>query len=146
MLARLWHSVSKGPSGLSRLQEWKIRRKLKRFDKIRAQDPELFARVETILRELDPMALISQGAPSDEYSFLVGSILPRLREVQTPRDVTRLLHEEVLHLWFAAEIAGPESLYEPAGQLIWEAWSAFRRTVPNHDAAKLTTATRGRHL
>ena len=80
--------------------------------------------VEDVLRRHDPIELISIGAPRDEYDPEVGTILPRLKEASSARDVQHVLHEEFTK-WFSAEMAGPNESYAAAAQELWQGWLRF---------------------
>ncbi len=84
---------------------------------------ELYIQVSRLVREADPIGLIAIGTPKDEYDVEVGTILPRLREVTSARDVQRIVHEEFVH-WFSAEIAGPPEIYATVSEEIWKTWRA----------------------
>src|SRR5438045_2508392 len=71
----------------------------------------LVAAVERAINEADPIRLLEVGAPADEYSPEIGTILPRLAGVQGVSDVTNMLHEEFVR-WFDQGIAGPSQAYE----------------------------------
>ena len=80
--------------------------------------------MEDVLRRHDPIELISIGAPHDEYDPEVGTILPRLKEASSARDVQQVLHEEFTK-WFNAELAGPSESYQAAAQELWQGWLRF---------------------
>jgi hypothetical protein len=94
---------------------------------------ELYVKVSRLVHEADPIGLIAIGTPMDEYDVEVGTILPRLREATSARDVQRIVHEEFVH-WFSAEIAGLPKVYATVSEEIWKTWqeSAAR---PNKGAA-----------
>jgi hypothetical protein len=54
----------------------------------------LYTEVSRLVREADPIRLISRGTPDDEYDSEVSTILPRLHEAKSPEDVQRIVHEE----------------------------------------------------
>ena len=84
---------------------------------------ELYVQVSRLVREADPIDLIAIGTPKDEYDVEVRTILPRLREATSARDVQRIVHEEFVH-WFTAEIAGPPEIYATVSEEIWKTWRA----------------------
>ena len=82
-----------------------------------------YAHVSRLVREADPIGLIAIGTPKDEYDIEVGTILPRLHEATSARDVQRIVHEEFVH-WFSAETAGPPEIYATVSEEIWKTWQA----------------------
>ena len=86
----------------------------------------LVAAVQRAINEADPVGLLHIGAPSDEYSPEVGTIVPRLASAERLDNVAAVLHEEFVR-WFGDDTAGPRHTYEaPAGK-IWEAVLEFRK-------------------
>jgi hypothetical protein len=88
----------------------------------------LVAAVERAINEADPIRLLGVGAPPDEYSPEIGTILPRLAGVQGISDVTNVLHEEFVR-WFDQRIAGPREAYEASARRIWAALLEYRDVV-----------------
>lgn len=78
-----------------------------------------------LLREADPIRLITIGAPDDEYDPEVSTILPRLREAHSTADVQQIIYEEFVY-WFDADIAGPSTHYAEVAEKIWEVWLALK--------------------
>ncbi|MGQ0835165.1 MAG: hypothetical protein ACT4O5_09645 [Gammaproteobacteria bacterium] len=70
------------------------------------------------LNEADPVGLISGGAPLDEYSPEIGTILPRLKEASSEQLLRRIIHEEFAR-WFGADVAGSEEKYAEVATRIW---------------------------
>ena len=102
---------------------------------------QLYVEVSRLVREADPIRLIAIGAPDDEYDVEVGTILPRLREANSPSDVRRIVHEEFVR-WFDVGTAGPPEIYAAVSEQIWNAsqprlaaslcgyfWASGRRTA-----------------
>ena len=85
----------------------------------------LVAAVERAINEADPIRLLGLGAPADEYSPEIGTILPRPAGVQGISDVTNVLHEEFVR-WFDQRIAGPRDAYEASARRIWAALLEYR--------------------
>jgi hypothetical protein len=86
----------------------------------------LAAAVERAITDADPIGLREAGAPADEYGPEIGTILPRLTNVQQPAEVVGVIHEEFVR-WFGEGIAGPREAYEaPARQM--RAVNYFRRS------------------
>jgi len=78
----------------------------------------LYHGLTDLLYRHDPVGLAAAGAPKDEYEPEVGTIIPRLRNANSPDDVRLILHQEFLR-WFEAETSGPESAYDRIAQEIW---------------------------
>ena len=91
---------------------------------LKAAHGALYTEVSRLVREADPIRLISKGTPDDEYDPEASTILPRLREAKSPDDVQRIVHEEFVH-WFTAKIAGPAEEYADVSKKIWEARKKF---------------------
>lgn len=98
----------------------------KRRESLEAAYGSLYSDVSRLLREADPIRLITIGAPDDEYDPEVSTILPRLHEANSPVDVQRIVYEEFVR-WFDANIAGSISGYADVSGKIWEAWLNFGR-------------------
>jgi hypothetical protein len=86
----------------------------------------LVAAVERAINQADPVGLLRIGAPSDEYTPEVGTVLPRLTSAKRRENVAAVLHEEFVR-WFGADIAGPRERYDTPARLIWDALLAYRR-------------------
>src|SRR3989338_5351665 len=96
----------------------------KRSESLKAAYGTLYTEVSQLLREADPIRLIVIGAPDDEYDVEVSTILPRLREAKSPRDVQRIMHEEFVQ-WFGAETAGPAAHYARVSEDVWKACNKY---------------------
>lgn len=93
---------------------------------MKARHQALVAAVERAINDADPIGLLEGGAPADEYSPEIGTIVPRVVNAQNVDEITAVLHEEFLR-WFGDDTAGPRHPYEaPAGK-IWEAVLEFRK-------------------
>lgn len=97
---------------------------LGRFDQRRTALAEAVGRAIDVA---DPIGLLSTGAPADEYSAEVGTILTRLVDAHGPDDVVNIVHEEFCR-WFGSDAAGPRQEYESVATGIWEAVLEHRRT------------------
>jgi hypothetical protein len=71
--------------------------------------------------------MLKAGAPADEYGPEIGTILPRLANVQQPGDVVGVLHEEFLR-WFGEGTAAPRQAYEVPALQIWDALLEYRKS------------------
>jgi hypothetical protein len=83
----------------------------------------LFEEVSAILQRYDPIG-IAAGAPSDEYDAEAGTIIPRLKECRSDRDVQTVVFEE-FGRWFGKDIAGAREIYAQPSKEIWLAWKSF---------------------
>ena len=88
---------------------------------LKEADGELYIQVSRLVREAAPIGLIAIGAPKDEHDVEVSTILPRLREATSARDVQRIIHEEFVH-WFGGEIAGASAAYATVAEKVWKTW------------------------
>jgi hypothetical protein len=91
----------------------------------RAKHDALVAAVTRAIQDADPMGLLNLGAPTDEYSPEIGTIVPRLAAATEATDVFRVLREEFVR-WFGAD-AGREEVYAEPARRIWEAVVEFRK-------------------
>lgn len=73
-----------------------------------------------LLYRHDPVGLAAAGAPKDEYEPEVGTIIPRLKDVNSLDDVRRIVHQEFLRWFETEETTGPESSYNGIAQEIWD--------------------------
>ena len=77
----------------------------------------LVSDLEAQLYRHDPIG-IAFGYNPNEYSPEAGSIVPRLRDVETVADVRRIVHEEFVH-WFDDDTAGPAGRYQAIAEELW---------------------------
>jgi len=103
-------------------EELEGRRKQRR--QMKSEHKELFAEVSAIFFRHDPIG-INFETNTDEYEPETGTVLARLKEAGSARDLGRIIHE-VFVLWFSPADAGPESRYTVIANDVWEAW---QRTV-----------------
>lgn len=83
----------------------------------------IYDKIVIVLTENDIMRLISSGAPDDEYEPEARTILPRLKDCHSSKDVRRVIMEEFKR-WFGylplfAKYSKP---LNRAANDIWEAW------------------------
>lgn len=97
---------------------------------IKSQFEGLYAEVEGILFEFDPMGINFEDS-TDEYDPEVDTILPRLKTVNTETDVLHIVHEEFCR-WFDAELVGKKNnpIYIEIAKKVWLAWIKYSR--PKH--------------
>jgi hypothetical protein len=91
----------------------------------RASYEALVAATARAIDDADPIGLLAMGAPEDEYSPEVDTIVPRVSRAASPAEVRQILYEEFVR-WFDPSIAGPEEAYEAPAQRIWEAVVQYR--------------------
>jgi hypothetical protein len=92
---------------------------------LKQQYGELFERVSAVLFEVDPIG-INFESNTDEYEPEVGTILPRLKDASTARDVENIIYEEFCR-WFDTETVGSRGQYLPIAEKVWEAWREFNK-------------------
>ena len=83
--------------------------------------------VSNAIDRADPIGLLKSGAPLDEYSAEIGTIVPRLKMANSAQDVQRIIHEEFLR-WFG-DIAGPVQEYQQLALDVWQAVEQFRHSA-----------------
>ncbi len=85
----------------------------------------LFERVSAILFKADLMC-ISCESNTDEYDPEVGTILPRLEQAKSVRDVALIVQEEFCR-WFGVEESLSVVQYQEVAEQIWKEWNAFNQ-------------------
>ena len=95
-----------------------------KHNRLKSQYAGLYEAVSKILLSYDLMVL-DCGDNSDEYEPEVGTILPRLRTAQGPKDVARIVSEEFTK-WFDCD-APSHDVFQQAALDIWHAWLDFRQ-------------------
>jgi hypothetical protein len=75
----------------------------------------------------DPIGLLAAGAPDDEYSSEIGTVVPRLAKAKSVQQCQDILHEEFVR-WFSAETAGPPEAYANLAIDLWPAVQEFLAT------------------
>jgi hypothetical protein len=86
----------------------------------------LVAAVEYAINEADPIGLLDGGAPANEYSPELGTIVPRVANAQSVDEITAVLHEEFVR-WFGEGTAAPRQAYEATARQIWDALLEYRK-------------------
>jgi hypothetical protein len=92
--------------------------------RLRAEYGDLFDAVAALLFRHDPVG-INFDENTDEYEPEAGTILPRLRNCESARDVQRVLHDEFVR-WFDPVTAGPTERYSEIAAEIWRLWQQHR--------------------
>jgi len=90
-------------------------------DKLSKQDfKTLYVVIQKILFEHDPVG-INFGINEDEYAPEAGTILKRLPEAKSAKELCTIVHEEFVN-WFGEETAGRPENYTNIAQAIWDIW------------------------
>jgi hypothetical protein len=101
------------------------------FGKRRARDSYdlLVVDVTRAINDADPVSLLEIGAPQDEYSPQVGTIVPRVTKAQSPAEVRTILDEE-FQRWFGESGVRRSEAFNVPAERIWEALLIFRGQRP----------------
>ena len=81
-------------------------------------DSDLYNKTLAVLTTGDPIGLIRDGAPPDEYSPEAGTILPRLVGAASLDELREIVHQEFAR-WFGAKVAGEKTRYERIAIDLW---------------------------
>ena len=81
-------------------------------------DSGLFDKTLAVLTRGDPIGLIRDGAPPDEYSPEARTILPRLANAASLDELREIVHQEFIK-WFGVEVAGEKTRYERIAIDLW---------------------------
>jgi len=87
----------------------------------------LFDEISAALFEADPMG-INFVNNTDEYDPEVGTIIPRLAQANTAKDVEVIIHEEFCQ-WFGLDKSTPKEHLQPVAEKIWDVWQAFSSRI-----------------
>ena len=96
--------------------------------KIKALYRELYTEVEEILFRNDPMGINFEDN-TDEYDPEVDTILPRLKQAKSEKDVQDIVYEEFVR-WFE-DSAGNKNheRYKNSAKEIWGVWVKFNNRL-----------------
>jgi hypothetical protein len=99
-------------------------RRFEAWKRLQLEEPTLYAWLLALLSRYDPIGLSAMGAPDDEYAPEVGTILPRLQELErvgkcTEGAVRAVLHEEFVH-WLGSSTARDEAYYSQIAREVCE--------------------------
>jgi len=81
--------------------------------------PEMFEAILKILFHHDPIGICDHDTGASQYSIEVNTILPRLKNALSAKDVHQIVHEEFVD-WFNATGERSASKYEAIAKEIWE--------------------------
>lgn len=97
------------------------RQELRRqHQELRRKYKDLYDTVSEILYQHDPIG-INFVFNIDEYEPEVGTILPRLKEANSPIELRKIVHEEFVR-WFSSDLAGDEGDFTEITEEIWDAY------------------------
>lgn len=78
-----------------------------------------YSQLKIIVNKVDPIGLLSMGAPTNEYDQEIKSILNRLKGGQTEQEIRKIVFEEFIK-WFGEEtIKGREDLLNQVAENIY---------------------------
>jgi hypothetical protein len=97
-------------------------------DAARRRYEALVDEVSRIINEADPKSLLEIGAPTDEYSPEVGTIVPRVVKATGPHEVSLIMFEE-FERWFGEGSVGPRDAFDEAANAVWQAVLDFKGAV-----------------
>ena len=80
---------------------------------------ELLSSVKKILDDFDPLGLLKQGAPQNEYDEEIEKIVAGLPKCKSARDAEKLIHR-VFTEAFGDNTAGDESAYSKIAALLFK--------------------------
>src|SRR5262245_65084532 len=83
---------------------------------------QLFVAVGKAIDDHDPIRLLKIGAPGDEYSVELDTVVPLVARSRAAGEVIDVLHIEFSRR-FGESVAGPRDAYVPLGTKIWQAVS-----------------------
>jgi len=78
-----------------------------------------YSQLKIIVDKVDPIGLLSMGAPKNEYDQEIKSISNRLREGQTKQEIRKIVFDEFIK-WFGEDtIKGREDLLKQIAENIY---------------------------
>jgi hypothetical protein len=92
--------------------------------RLRAQYGTLYDEVSSILFRHDPIG-ICRETNTDEYEPEVGTILPRLRQAGSAKELSGIIYEEFFRWFNGDDLVGPPSKYDKIAEEIWDAYQKF---------------------
>jgi len=87
---------------------------------------QLFVAVAKAIDDEDPIGLLKIGAPGDEYSVEIGTVVPLLARSRAADDVIDILHKEFSRR-FGESAAGPREAFLPLANKIWQSVLEYRK-------------------
>ncbi|HKE87211.1 MAG TPA: barstar family protein [Vicinamibacterales bacterium] len=88
---------------------------------------QLFVAVAKAIDDQDPIGLLKIGAPGDEYSVEIGTVVPLVARARTADEVIDVLHTEFSRR-FGDSVAGPRDAYLPLGIKIWQVVTEYGKS------------------
>ena len=95
---------------------------------LRQSYKELRASVQKAINSADPIGLIANGSPRDEYDPEIGTILPRLQDADSVEQIATVLLEE-FRRWFGEDEVGTQQDYSDAAKEILYALNKYREVL-----------------
>lgn len=84
--------------------------------------------VRKVLNRHDPVGLIADGAPADEYDYQQAAIMRKLPACKSIERLQAMIHEEFCH-WFNPEKAGPREKYKQPAVDLFRLYKEFQKTT-----------------
>ena len=97
--------------------------------RLKAEYGTLFDSISALLFRHDPIG-INFEENTDEYDLEAETILPRLRNCHTQKDVHEAVHAEFVR-WFDADTAGSPEHYAQITSEIWQLWQEYVARNPS---------------
>jgi len=83
--------------------------------------------VQKVINRHDPMGLIAEGAPADEYEYQQAAIMRKLPACKSIHRLQAMIHDEFCH-WFNPEKAGPREKYKQPAIDLFRLYKEFQKT------------------
>jgi hypothetical protein len=83
--------------------------------------------VQKVINRHDPMGLIGEGAPVDEYDYQQAAIMRKLPACKSIDRLQAMIHDEFCH-WFNPENAGPPEKYKQPALDLFRLYREFSKT------------------
>lgn len=106
--------------------DWVAKARMERSE-VKRKYGALFQEVSAILFRHDPIG-INFETNTDEYDPEAGTIIPKLKECRSKKDVQEVVFRE-FRRWFGADTAGKKETYLKPSEEIWNAWLRFQSAL-----------------
>lgn len=81
---------------------------------------EIFGKIRKILSENDPIGLITEGAPEDEYDQLILNLIGALNKVSDSKLRAKIIEEKINAYWSIKEQSFPEKKVSVINKILKE--------------------------